>query len=329
MSDFDALEKDLRTRIKGRVEANVSLARFTTYRLGGPARIYVEPASIDDLMALGHALKSLEGDRPRVLAMGRGSNLVISDKGWPGVVLRPGPELSWLEGIDENSGQTERAPRLRAGAGTAMPLLANWSARRGFTGLEFAIAIPGSVGGAVRMNAGAHGAQTADAIHSARVFDMDTLDLEDRTNDAFGFSYRKSNLTDRHFVVDATWALAEAEAGAVRSRMEGYRKHRAATQPGAVQNAGSVFKNPPGDSAGRLVEAAGLKGLRVGGASVSTLHANFFIAGEGSTAQDVFDLVHVVQAKVLDAFGVELEPEIRFVGSYEEPRDRSAAEARP
>ena len=179
------------------------------------------------------------------------------------------------------------------------------------------------------MNAGAHGSETADAIHSARVFDIDTLDLEDRDADGFGFSYRRSNLTDRHFVVDATWALGKTEPAAVRSQMEGYRKHRAETQPGAVQNAGSVFKNPPGDSAGRLVESAGLKGLRVGGASVSTLHANFFIAGEGSTAQDVFDLVHVVRAKVLDAFDVDLEPEIRFVGSYEEPRDRASVEVGP
>lgn len=322
MSDLETLERDLRKGIKGRVETDWPLARYTTYRLGGPARIYVEPSSTDDLVALGRALNSLGSDRPGVLALGRGSNLVISDKGWPGVVLRPGPELAWLEAV-EDAPEEGRAARLRAGAGTTMPLLANWSARRGFTGLEFAIAIPGSVGGAVRMNAGAHGAETADSLHSARVFDIESLDLEERPVGDFDFSYRRSNLTSRHFVVDATWSLDPSDAASVRARMEGYRKHRAATQPGAVQNAGSVFKNPPGDSAGRLVEAAGLKGWRVGGASVSTLHANFFIAGEGSTAQDVFDLVHSVRAKVLEAFGVELEPEIRFVGAYEEAVDRA------
>ena len=154
------------------------------------------------------------------------------------------------------------------------------------------------------------------------MFDIETLDVEERTADSFEFSYRKSNLTPMDFVVDATWALEAESPETVRERMEGYRKHRAATQPGAVQNAGSVFKNPPGDSAGRLVEAAGLKGLRVGGASVSELHANFFIAEEGSTAQDVYDLVHLVRMRVAEKFGVELEPEIRFVGAYEEPNDR-------
>jgi UDP-N-acetylmuramate dehydrogenase len=319
VTNLDDVVEELKKEIDGRVQTDVPLARFTTYRLGGPARVYVEPASVDDLVALGRAIAAA-GQRPRVLALGRGSNLVISDQGWPGVVVRPGPALSWLEGLDADGGS--RAPRLRTGAGTPMPLLANWAARRGFTGLEFAIAIPGSVGGAVRMNAGAHGRETADSLHSARVFDIETLNVEERPAEGFEFSYRRSNLTEDDFVVDATWSLEASDAEEVRARMEGYRKHRAATQPGAVQNAGSVFKNPPGDSAGRLVEAAGLKGHRIGGASVSTLHANFFIAGEGSTAQDVYDLVHSVRQKVAEKFGVELEPEIRFVGSYEEPNDR-------
>jgi UDP-N-acetylmuramate dehydrogenase len=317
----------LESRLQGRVETDWPLARFTTYRLGGPARLYVELASADDLLKVGNALLELDDPLP-VLVLGRGSNLVVSDKGWPGVVIRPGAEFAWLQALDDEPTGT-RAPRLRAGAATSMPLLANWSARRGLSGLEFAIAIPGSVGGAVRMNAGAHGTETSDSLHSARIFDLGTAQLEERSADNFGFSYRHSNLGEHHVVVDATWSLETSEVETVRSEMEGYRRHRAATQPGAVQNAGSVFKNPEGDSAGRLVEAAGLKGCRIGGASVSTLHANFFIAAEGATAQDVFELVHAVREKVKAVFGIELEAEIRFAGPYEEPSHQMVSAGSP
>ena len=320
---IEALRDELRRRLAGRVETNWVLARYTTYRLGGPALLYVEPARADDLVALTEELSRHDESLP-LLVMGRGSNLVVSDEGWPGVVVRPGAQFSWLEGV-EGAPQSGRAERLRAGAGTSMPLLANWAARRGLSGLEFAIAIPGSVGGAVRMNAGAHGTETADSLASAAIFDFTSGRVEVRRAQDLDFSYRHSNLDDRHLVVAASWALEATAAEQVRARMESYRRHRAATQPGAVQNAGSVFKNPAGDSAGRLVEAAGLKGWRVGGASVSTLHANFFIAEEGATAQDVFDLVHAVTQKVRTLFGVDLEPEIRFVGTYADPNDRIAS----
>ncbi|MDQ3986941.1 MAG: UDP-N-acetylmuramate dehydrogenase [Actinomycetota bacterium] len=302
----------LRSELTGQVRTDMSLAPFTTYRLGGPAAVYVEPNNIDDVEAFGRVLHDVAPELP-VLALGRGSNLVISDRGWEGVVIRFGSAFSWL--AEESDGESS----LRSGAATPMPLLANWAARRGLSGLEFAIAIPGSVGGAIRMNAGAHGRETGDALVSARLFDLDSLAVVEKKVSDFDYSYRHSNVTDRQLAVDARWHLDEEEPGAVRDRMEEYRRHRAATQPGAVQNAGSVFKNPPGDSAGRLVEAAGLKGWRIGGAYVSTLHANFFIAEEGSTSQDVYDLVHSVRARVNEQFGIELEPEIRFAGSYDRP----------
>lgn len=307
---WDGIAESLGASVEGKVSLDEPLARFTTYRLGGPATIYLEPANEDDLIALGSVLSHAD-PVPPVLVVGRGSNLVISDKGWPGIAVRLGSAFSAIDATDTG---------LRAGGATALPLLANWAARRGLAGLEFTIAIPGSVGGAVRMNAGAHGTEIKDRLSRATVFDVAAGVMADRSCASFDFSYRHSNLTDTDIVVGATFELAGEDATAVKTRMEGYRKHRAETQPGAVQNAGSVFRNPPGAHAGRLVEAAGLKGFSVGGARVSELHANFFIASEGSTAQDVFDLVGEVRRRVLEAHGVSLTPEIRFVGAF---RDHS------
>ncbi|MDQ3956018.1 MAG: UDP-N-acetylmuramate dehydrogenase [Actinomycetota bacterium] len=310
---IEQLRTELEGSLRGQVLTSHPLAKYTTYRLGGPAALFVEPADVDDLLMFAEVARGLS-ERPSILALGRGSNLVISDEGWAGVVLYMGPAFSWLHETDDPYVQ------LHTGAGTTMPLLANWAARRGLAGLEFAIAIPGSVGGAIRMNAGAHGHDAAGCLASSQVLDLETTVVESRSPDDLEYSYRHSGLTKNHVVIDARWRLRPDDVDAVKNRMEAYRRHRAETQPGAFQNAGSVFKNPPHDSAGRLVEAAGLKGLRVGGATVSELHANFFIAGEGATSQDVFDLVHIVRETVRESFDVELEPEIRFAGPYEEPR---------
>ncbi|HEY7875083.1 MAG TPA: UDP-N-acetylmuramate dehydrogenase [Actinomycetota bacterium] len=298
----------LERRLEGEVAAGRPLAPLTTYRLGGPAALFVEPRSDADLVALAEELRARFPTGVPVLALGRGSNLVVSDDGFDGVVIRMGQAFSWIEPHGETG--------LDAGASTSLPLLANWAARRGLAGLEFTVAIPGSVGGAVRMNAGAHGGSVSDCLESARVFTLDGLELVRRDASTLGLSYRRSSLTENEVVVDARFALRTDDPGEIRGRMDGYRRHRAETQPGAVQNAGSVFKNPDGDSAGRLVEAAGLKGFRVGGAAVSELHANFFVAESGASAQDVFDLVKAVKEKVRDSSGVELHEEIRFVGAF-------------
>ena len=325
MSSIDAprIADFLAGRVACRVEAGHPLAMLTTYRLGGPAAVYVEPTSPQDVIALGRALEDLRGEgiRVPVLSIGRGSNLVVSDAGWDGLALRLGGEgFSWIEALPDN------ADGLLAGAGTALPLIANWAARRGLAGVEFLIAIPGSVGGAVRMNAGAHGREIADCLHTAQIVNLQTLGLTDRRVGGLGYAYRTSNLTEDDVVLRAELHLAREDPEAVRARMESYREHRAATQPGALQNAGSVFKNPPGDYAGRLVEAAGLKGFRVGGAAVSQLHANFFVASGGARAQDVYDLVHEVRRRVHEAFGVELVPEIRFAGTFDARPDNGRSD---
>lgn len=307
---LEALARSLEEALPGRVQRDVPLAPLTTYRLGGPASILIEPQAAEDVSVAARILRDA-GDAA-VLVLGRGSNTVVSDDGWPGVALHAGAGLSWIE----DGG----APgEVRAGAGTTLPQLANWTARRGLTGLEFLVSIPGSVGGGVRMNAGAHGGEIAGTLASATVLDLGSLELATIGVDDLDMSYRRSVLGPRHVVIDALFSLEPAPSAAIRERMESYRRHRARTQPGAASNAGSVFKNPPGDWAGRLLEAAGLKGFSVGGARVSEMHANFFVAGEGATAQDVFDLVHTVRAKVKAAFDVELEPEIRFAGAFAEP----------
>jgi UDP-N-acetylmuramate dehydrogenase len=310
-SSLDALFDALSQVTRGSLERDHSLSRFTTYRLGGPAGIYAEPADFEDLLAIAQELRTVDARAEiPVLVLGRGSNMVISDAGWPGLVLRLGQPFAALEPVDDDPAG------LDVGAGKPLPLVANWAARRALAGMEWAVGVPGSIGGAVRMNAGAHGSDIAASLVRARVLRLDRGTVEERTGDQLALSYRHSNLTDREVVVSARLQLTPEPREDIRERMDSFRRHRAATQPGALQNAGSTFKNPEGDSAGRLVEAAGLKGWRVGGASVSEIHANFFMADDTATAQDVFDLIHDVRRKVHDAFGVELTPEVTFVGPF-------------
>ena len=296
----------------GVVELDRPLAGLTTYRLGGPASIYFEPAGEADLVVLGRALTTSDLD-PRdisVLVLGRGSNVVVSDEGFPGVVIRMGPAFQSIEPIDG------RPNSLRTGASTPLPMLANWAARRGLSGVEFAVGIPGSVGGAVRMNAGAHGQEMSDCLVSVRGFSLVDLALHDTAAGDLALGYRTSNLTDKDIVTSAELDLTPAEAPEIRPGWTSTEDTAPRPNPGLFRTRAARSENPPGDSAGRLVEAAGLKGYRVGGVRVSELHANFFVASEEATAQNVFDLVQDVKRMVKERFGVELQPEVRFVGPF-------------
>lgn len=314
MIDIDKLAGELAALGGVKVDRDVPMARFTTYRLGGPAQIVAEVSDETSATAIGRLLTS---NAVPVLALGRGSNLVVSDRGFPGVVLRLVGRFSGIETVGEAG--------LRAGAAATMPQLANRAARLALTGVEWMIAIPGSVGGAVRMNAGAHGSDTATSLSSARILSLRTGLVDDFSPSQLEMTYRHTSVADTDLVLSAHFELASAPIEDIRTKMDAHRRHRAETQPGALQNAGSVFKNPEGDSAGRLVEATGLKGLRVGGASVSELHANFFISSETATAQDVFDLVRTVRHRVHEEHGVVLTPEIRFVGEFEGDLDEVPA----
>jgi UDP-N-acetylmuramate dehydrogenase len=310
---LDALRRDLADRLPaGAVGRDVPISELTTYRLGGPVAVVVRVTNEPDLAAVAAVLAAADPPPP-VLVLGRGSNLLVADQGFAGVGVI-------LDGDFEAVTVTRDTGTVEAGGAVPLPVVARRSAACGLTGLEFYVGIPGSVGGAVRMNAGGHGRETREVLRRAWVLDLLRADpaAQPRTVADLDLGYRHSSLgatevvtrAELHATVDTPEACEARTAEIVRWR----REH----QPGGA-NAGSVFRNPPGDSAGRLIDAAGLKGHRVGGAVVSAKHANFFQAEPGATATDVARLVAAVQDRVEDVTGVRLTPELQMVG-FDEAR---------
>lgn len=290
--------------VQGHVRAGVELARLTTYKLGGPARWFCEPASVAELRSVTRAARERGIE---VVVLGRGSNLVISDEGFPGLVIRLGAGFKQVV--------LDRAARtVRAGAAVSLPVLARRMAAEACSGLEFYVGIPGSVGGAVRMNAGFYGRETRDVIRSASVLDATSGSVSERDAVQLGLGYRTSDLGRDEIVLDASYAVREGDGEQIGALMRKAIRWRRDHQPGGTLNAGSVFRNPPGDAAGRIIDALGLKGMRRGGARVSSKHANFFVVDPGGTARDVFGLVRDVRRLVHERTGIMLEPEVRFIG---------------
>jgi UDP-N-acetylmuramate dehydrogenase len=284
-----------------RARPDVPLGPLTTYRVGGPAALFLTAETEDDLAAARTAV--VETGIP-VLVVGRGSNLLVADAGFPGLAVTLGEGFATIE-VD--------GTRVRAGGAVSLPVLARRTAAAGLTGLEWAVGVPGSVGGAVRMNAGGHGSDTSQHLRRFRFVDL--RGGEDGEHDAarLEFGYRSSTVAADHVVVWGEYALAPGDSEASAAEISEIVRWRREHQPGG-QNAGSVFTNPPDDSAGRLVDAAGLKGHRLGSAHVSTKHANFIQADEGGSADDVWLLVREVQRVVEERTGVHLHPELRVVG---------------
>jgi UDP-N-acetylmuramate dehydrogenase len=289
------------------VQLDHPLGAVTTLGVGGSAHAYVRLDTLADAQSFGRALDGTDPDQVPVFVLGKGSNTLVSDQGFAGVVVRLGAGHKWLrrDGIE-----------VEAGAGEAMPALASWVAREGLAGLEFAAGIPATVGGSIRMNAGAHGGDTARALLDVTAVRPGDGELVTFDPDQLHFGYRRSALPPRYVFVSARWRLRPDEPAAVRARLDELRAWRRATQPLRERNCGSVFTNPGGDSAGRLIEAAGCKGLRVGGAVVSTKHANFITTSPGARASDVRALIGLVQTNVLAAGGPLLEPEVRLIGAF-------------
>lgn len=296
----------LRAAIGERIRATFPMAPLTTLRVGGPAALYLEPESETDLIAAARAVN--ETGIPHAV-LGKGSNLLVSDEGFPGLVLRLGRRYRWAarEGL-----------RLTAGGAMPLPALAGVALHHALAGLEFGVAIPATVGGAVRMNAGAHDRSMSEVVDRVEIFRLGEARTETVTGEDAGFSYRRSSLPDDAIVTAATVALSAGNTERIRSLMDEARDWRRRTQPLAEPNCGSVFKNPAGDHAARLIEAAGLKGLRVGGAHVSGKHANFIVADPDARASDVLALIREVQARVEGAGGIRLQPEVHMIGVFDD-----------
>ena len=285
------------------LRSDAPLAPITTLRVGGPADRLVEPSTRDELLA---ALSVADGSGVPWTVLGNGSDVVVSDQGVRGLVIR-----NRARAITLGAGGAE------ADSGTPMALLVKRATAAGLSGLEWGIAVPGTVGGAVWANAGAHGGEMGACVLTVDAWDPTIGDLRQLAKAECAFAYRDSRFKhEKLVVIGASVALRPAPGAEVAARVEAFQAQRVATQPLAEQNAGSVFRNPPGDYAGRLIEAAGLKGTREGSASVSERHANFIVSDRGGSAADVRILAERVQATVLASSGVALVFEIEFIGEW-------------
>jgi len=297
------------------VERDFPLARLTTIRTGGSGEFFARPGSIGELERLlaWAAESTLE-----VGVVGSGSNLLVADAGVRGLVVKLDSELSKIE-LDGVAGD-----RLLCGGGARLPAVSAVAARAGLSGIEFGVSIPGTVGGAVRMNANAYGGALADVLEWVDV--VSASGTARRTPDQLGFSYRRSNLTPGEVVARAEFKLAPAEEAQVKATLADLRGRRKDAQPAGIKTFGSTFKNPDdpraaGRTAGQLLDAAGCRGLRVGGAGFSAKHANFVENLGDATTADVVALMAAGRERVRQKFGIELEPEVQALGPVEFPPD--------
>jgi UDP-N-acetylmuramate dehydrogenase len=301
--EIEELHARLRQGLRGPIVAGESLARHTSYRIGGPARLFCVLAGLHDLRAVFEAL----AEHPRLewMMLGRGTNVLVADEGFPGVVLQLGPEFKRIRVEDE---------RLLAGGGTLLAAVVKEAWSRGLGGLAWAAGIPGTVGGALAGNAGAYDLSIGDTVKSVTVYHpVDGLRRLSVGEIVFG--YRTSSLWDSGVVVECELGLEPDEVERIRAEMERCFRRRKLSQPIGVPSAGSVFKNPPGIAAGRLLEELGLKGARAGRAEISTTHANFIVNRGGASAADVIELIKAAR-RAARSRGVTLPLEIRLIGDF-------------
>ncbi|HIQ87968.1 MAG TPA: UDP-N-acetylmuramate dehydrogenase [Candidatus Scatomorpha gallistercoris] len=304
MADYPAIVSRLSAALPAlEIRENEPMSEHCSFKIGGPARLMLLPSSAEEAAS---ALAILRSSGAQVLIVGSCTNLLIPDEGYPGAVVRMSKPASSMELLD--------AVRIRAQAGATLNALAVFAAQHELTGLEFAHGIPGSVGGGVAMNAGAYGGEMRDVLESAEYVDKDGA-IRTLSGDALGLSYRHSAFSDTDkLITSAVFRLTPGDGEAVRARMNELIEKRRASQPLDMPSAGSTFKRPKTGYAAALIDEAGLKGLRVGGAMVSAKHAGFVVNAGGATYSDVIELMREVRRRVCEFSGVLLEPEVKIIG---------------
>lgn len=304
MADYPAIVSRLSAALPAlEIRENEPMSEHCSFKIGGPARLMLLPSSAEEAAS---ALAILRSSGAQVLIVGSCTNLLIPDEGYLGAVVRMSKPASSMELLD--------AARIRAQAGATLNALAVFAAQHELTGLEFAHGIPGSVGGGVAMNAGAYGGEMRDVLESAEYVDKDGA-IRTLSGDALGLSYRHSAFSDTDkLITSAVFRLTPGDGEAVRARMNELIEKRRASQPLDMPSAGSTFKRPKTGYAAALIDEAGLKGLRVGGAMVSTKHAGFVVNAGGATYSDVIELMREVRRRVYEFSGVLLEPEVKIIG---------------
>lgn len=299
---FESLVKDIRAALPGlELRLQEPMSRHCSFRIGGPAAVMALPASAEETAALGRLLKE-KGIKPFV--MGNGTNLLVTDGAFDRFVIRCGEGLSSIAVEGE---------RLWAESGATLARMASAALEQGLGGMEFAAGIPGSLGGAVSMNAGAYGGEMKDIVFSTDYLD-ENMERRTVTGEAHEFSYRHSVFSDRDVILLASeLRLVRADREAVAARMKELAAKRRSSQPLELPSAGSTFKRPTGGYAAALIDEAGLKGFRIGGAQVSEKHAGFVVNTGGASFEDVLRLMEHIQNSVFDRSGIRLEPEVRIV----------------
>ncbi len=286
----------------GTVLPEESLSKHTSWKIGGPADVFALPTTVEHLVRI---MEIADQHQIPWYVIGKGSNLLVRDGGLRGVVIKLADNFADLQ---------IRGNLLTAQGGRSFVSAANHAIRSGLSGLEFATGIPGTVGGAVMMNAGAHGGEVKDVLVECRVLTAKGQIVRLSHAD-LNFDYRYSCLKDRPAIVlDASFELHSGDPVEMSERVRGWRERRQTTQPLSMPSCGSVFRNPDGAHAGKLIEETGLKGTRIGGAQISELHGNFIVNTGGAKAIDVIQLIQLVQRTILERYGYELHPEVRIVG---------------